>query len=128
MFGLIDGHLSQRRVIACKLQLVSPLAEAPAFVLALFDGLHTIAPTKALTATEEIRNAITEASSHIADESNPAALVLKISPVTARKTLSNLVRLGFLMSDSPKTPVRLAFQLHYRERLFPNLFTDPPVA
>ncbi len=50
------------------------------------------------------------------------------SPQTVRKTLNDLVRLGFLVSDSPKTPVRLAFPLDYRERLFPNLFTDAPVA
>lgn len=56
-----------------------------------------------------------------------AALVLKVSPVTARKTLNDLVRLGFLVSDSPKTPVRVAFPLDYRERLLPNLFTDAPL-
>ena len=57
-------------------------------------------------------------------ERGDAALVLRISTVTARKTLGDLVRLGFLTSDSPKTPVRLAFPLDYRERLFPNLFAD----
>ena len=56
-----------------------------------------------------------------------AALVLKVSSVTARKTLNDLVRRGFLKSASPKTPVRVAFPLDYRERLFPNLFTDAPV-
>jgi Fic family protein len=56
-----------------------------------------------------------------------AALVLRVSDVTARKTLGQLVLLGFLASDSPKTPVRLAFPLDYRERLFPNLFADAPV-
>ncbi|MFC2967331.1 Fic family protein [Acidimangrovimonas pyrenivorans] len=56
-----------------------------------------------------------------------AGLVLKVSDVTARKTLAELVRLGFLRSDSPKTPVRLAFPLDYRERLFPNLFAEEPV-
>jgi Fic family protein len=53
-----------------------------------------------------------------------AALVLKVSDVTARKTLGDLVRLGFLKSDSLKTPVRLGFPLDYRERLFPNLFAE----
>ncbi|MEO8243098.1 MAG: hypothetical protein ABI832_12380 [bacterium] len=56
-----------------------------------------------------------------------AALVLKVSKVTARKTLNDLVRHGVLVSDSPKTPVRVAFPRDYRERLFPNLFTDTPV-
>ena len=59
-------------------------------------------------------------------ERSDAALVLKVSPVTARKTLNDLVRLGFLVSDSPKTSVRLAFSLDYRERLLSNLFTDAP--
>jgi hypothetical protein len=43
---------------------------------------------------------------------------------TARNTLKALLDHGFLKSTSPKTPVRIAFPLDYRERLFPNLFTD----
>jgi len=43
---------------------------------------------------------------------------------TARNTLKALLDHGFLKSPSPKTPVRIAFPLDYRERLFPNLFTD----
>ncbi|PRD42845.1 Fic family protein [Phyllobacterium phragmitis] len=56
-----------------------------------------------------------------------ANLVLKTSERTARTTLNGLVRQGFLKSDSPKAPVRIAFPLDYRERLFPNLFTDAEV-
>ncbi|MDF1777547.1 MAG: Fic family protein [Rhizobiaceae bacterium] len=51
-------------------------------------------------------------------------LVTKTSERTARNTLTELVHAGFLKSSSPKTPVRIAFPLDYRERLFPNLFTD----
>ena len=51
-----------------------------------------------------------------------AKYVLNTSERTARNTLKVLVEAGFLSSDSPKTPVRLAFPLEYRERLFPNLF------
>ena len=61
-------------------------------------------------------------------ERGDAEIVLKTSERTARNTLSNLVRAGFLKSTSPKTPVRIAFPLEYRERLFPNLFADVPVA
>ena len=43
-----------------------------------------------------------------------AALFLRVSSVTARKTFGELVRLGFLTSDSPKTSVLLAFPLDYR--------------
>ena len=43
---------------------------------------------------------------------------------TARNTLSKLTSAGYLLSASLKTPVRLAFPLDYRERLFPNLFAD----
>lgn len=56
-----------------------------------------------------------------------AHLVLKTSERTARTTLNDLVRRGFLKSDSPKASVRIAFPLAYRERLFPNLFTDAEV-
>ena len=56
-----------------------------------------------------------------------AALVLGTQERTARNTLSGLVSAGFLKSNGPKTPVRIAFPLDYRERLFPNLFTDVEV-
>lgn len=57
-----------------------------------------------------------------------ANYVLRTSERTARTTLNDLARQGFLKSDSPKAPVRIAFPLDYRERLFPNLFTDAEVA
>ena len=57
-------------------------------------------------------------------ERGDAQIVLKTSERTARNTLSKLTAAGYLTSASPKTPVRLAFPLDYRERLFPNLFGD----
>ncbi|MFD1158943.1 Fic family protein [Roseovarius aestuarii] len=57
-------------------------------------------------------------------ERGEAQFVLKTSERTARNTLKQLTTAGFLVSASPKTPVRLAFPLEYRERLFPNLFAD----
>ena len=59
---------------------------------------------------------------HGALERGEAQIVLKTSERTARNTLSKLTAAGYLTSASPKTPVRLAFPLDYRERLFPNLF------
>lgn len=50
--------------------------------------------------------------------------ITKSSDRTARNTLKALLDHGFLKSLSLKTPVRIAFPLDYRERLFPNLFTD----
>lgn len=61
---------------------------------------------------------------HGALERGEAPLVLKTSERTARNTLRKLTDAGYLASASPKTPVRLAFPLDYRERLFPNLFAD----
>ncbi|MFC4670928.1 Fic family protein [Seohaeicola nanhaiensis] len=61
---------------------------------------------------------------HGALERGDAPVVLKTSERTARNTLRTLTEAGYLTSASPKTPVRLAFPLAYRERLFPNLFTD----
>jgi len=57
-----------------------------------------------------------------------AALVLRTSERTARNTLSELAQAGFLKSSSPKAPIRIAFPLDWRERLFPNLFTDAEFA
>ncbi|WP_063997093.1 Fic family protein [Ensifer sp. Root127] len=54
-------------------------------------------------------------------------LITKTTDRTARKTTKELVDAGFLKSNSPKTPVRIAFPLEYRERLFPNLFADGEV-
>ena len=61
---------------------------------------------------------------HGALDRGDAQVVLKTSERTARNTLSKLTAAGYLRSASPKTPVRLAFLLDYRERLFPNLFAD----
>jgi Fic family protein len=61
---------------------------------------------------------------HGALERGEAQFALKSSERTARNTLRQLTDAGFLTSVSPKTPVRLAFPLEYRERLFPNLFTE----
>jgi Fic family protein len=57
-----------------------------------------------------------------------ASFVLKTSERTARTALSDLVDRGFLKSETPKAPVRIAFPLEYRERLFPNLFAGAEVA
>lgn len=61
-------------------------------------------------------------------ERGDASIVLRTSERTARNTLSSLVKRGFLKSSTPKSPVRIAFPLDYRERLFPNLFTDAEIS
>ncbi|WP_349370037.1 Fic family protein [Salinarimonas sp.] len=53
-----------------------------------------------------------------------AHIVLKAPERTARTVLSKLVKAGFLTSATPKGPVRIAFPLDHRDRLFPNLFAD----
>ena len=59
-----------------------------------------------------------------------ASIMLKTSERTARNTLGKLINRGYLTSCSPKTPVRVVFPIHYREHLFPNLFStaEPPTA
>jgi len=56
-----------------------------------------------------------------------AAMVLQVSPRTAQSVLKSVQESGFVTSDGPKTPVRIAFPLDYRERLFPNLFSTEPL-
>lgn len=56
-----------------------------------------------------------------------APIVLGLKERAAREVLSKAVSDGFLKSTTPKTPVRIAFPLAYRERLFPNLFTEAPL-
>ncbi len=40
------------------------------------------------------------------------------------ESLKELTEASLLLSPSPKTPVRVAFPLEWRERLFPNLFVE----
>lgn len=56
-----------------------------------------------------------------------AAMVLQVSPRTAQTVLRSVQGAGFITSTGPKTPVRIAFPLDYRERLFPNLFSTEPL-
>ncbi|MGP3699490.1 Fic family protein [Rhodobacter sp. NSM] len=53
-----------------------------------------------------------------------ARFVTGASERTTSGDLGELTRGGFLKSATSKGPVRIAFPLDYRERLFPNLFTD----
>ena len=56
-----------------------------------------------------------------------AKIVLRVSERTARSALRAALDAGFLTSTGEKTPVRIAFPIDYRERLFPNLFSEAPV-
>jgi Fic family protein len=57
-------------------------------------------------------------------ERGDASIALKTSERTARNVLSALISGGFLKSSTPKGPVRIAFPLDHRDRLFPSLFAD----
>ncbi len=56
-----------------------------------------------------------------------AQFVLGVSERAARSDLSKAVAEGYLASATPKGPVRIAFPLAYRERLFPNLFSHEEI-
>jgi hypothetical protein len=48
-------------------------------------------------------------------------------PLTGRALqgdIRELIETGFLVSDTQKGPVRINFPIQFREKLFPNLFTD----
>jgi hypothetical protein len=57
-------------------------------------------------------------------DSGDVHTVLKTSERAPRNILSKLVQEGFLKSATPKGPVRIAFPLDYRDRLFPSLFAE----
>lgn len=57
-------------------------------------------------------------------ERGDADFVLKMPERTARNVVSKVTEQGFLKSSTPKGPIRVAFPLEYRERLFPNLFGE----
>jgi len=57
-------------------------------------------------------------------ERGDAQHVLRMPERTARNVVSKVTEQGFLKSRTPKGPLRAAFPLEYRERLFPNLFGE----
>jgi hypothetical protein len=57
-------------------------------------------------------------------ERGDAQRVLRLPERTARVVVSKATEQGFLKSGTPKGPLRAAFPLEYRERLFPNLFGE----
>lgn len=125
------GNLSQAALLTFTKWFMQVMLDQIRFTTLLFDlpGLEARYRRLVLDATGDKRapDLISAVLRHGKLPRGDAALVLKVSDVTARKTLGDLVKLGFLKSDSLKTPVRLGFPLDYRERLFPNLFADAPV-
>jgi len=125
------GNLSQAALLTFTKWFMHVMLDQIRFTSSLFDlsGLESRYRRLVLDVTGDKRapDLIGAVLRHGKLPRGDAALVLKVSDVTARKTLGDLVRLGFLKSDSLKTPVRLGFPLDYRERLFPNLFADAPV-
>jgi len=54
--------------------------------------------------------------------------ILKAPERTARLITAKLQASGFLKSSTPKGPLRVAFPIEHRDRLFPRLFGDEPFA
>lgn len=52
---------------------------------------------------------------------------MRVPDRTARFAVKKLTEEGFLKSDTPRGPLRIAFPLSFRERLFPNLFADEAI-
>ena len=52
---------------------------------------------------------------------------MRVPDRTARFAVKKLTDVGFLKSDTPRGPLRIAFPLSFRERLFPNLFADEAI-
>lgn len=73
---------------------------------------------------ERLPRLIAHVLSHGEMARGDAHLVANSSERTASDDLGGLANGGFLKSSTPKGPVRIAFPLEFRERLFPNLFAD----
>src|SRR5438094_9567163 len=65
------------------------------------------------TRPKDIEKALTGAEVEPERRASDVHLVLKTSERTARNTMSALVKQGFLKSETPKAPVRIAFPLDY---------------
>lgn len=50
--------------------------------------------------------------------------VLDVRERAARLDVARAEAAGFVISDTPRGPLRISFPLEFRERLFPNLFAD----
>ena len=122
------GNLSTKALEAYAEWFLSVVLDQIRFSSAVFafDRLESRYRSLVASVTDDKRapDVISAVLRHGALERGDVSLVTRTSDRTARNTLAELVRAGFLKSRSPKTPVRIAFPLDYRERLFPNLFTD----
>lgn len=52
---------------------------------------------------------------------------MRVPDRTARFAVKKLTEEGFLKSDTPWGPLRIAFPLSFRERLFPHLFAEEAI-
>jgi len=86
-----------------------------------------LALARDVTGDERIERLVDHVLRHGELARGDADLVLRTSERTARTALRRALDAGFIASSGPKTPVRIAFPIDYRERLFPNLFSEAPI-
>ena len=122
------GNLSEAALTTFSEWFLNVALDQITFSAKLFDlgGLHKryLRLVKDTIDDKRAPDLISAVLRHGALNRGDAPVVLKTSERTARNTLGKLIAAGYLSSASPKAPVRLAFPLDYRERLFPNLFSD----
>lgn len=126
------GNLSQTVLNRFTQWFLAVMLDQIRFTRAMFDLEHLAPRYDALirdtTANDtRARRLIDHLLRHGEMARGDAALVARASERTARDALKGLLDRGFVTADGPKMPVRVAFPIDYRERLFPNLFSEAPI-
>lgn len=129
--GDIDGrgNLSLAALISFTAWFLTVMLDQIRFAEAMFDlrgieARYTRLVEDLHPGKERLPRLIAHTLSHGEMARGAAQLVTGSSERAALDDLGELARGGFLKSSTPKGPVRIAFPIECRERLFPNLFTD----
>lgn len=122
------GNLSEQALIAFTDWFLSVCIDQVRFVSELFDLKALEARIAKLVAVLDMDRrgmAIVAAVLRHGEMQRGDARVVTGAPErTARRILTQFVKVGLLTSEGQKTPVRLAFPRDHHEMLFPSLFAD----
>jgi len=129
--GALDGrgNLSLKALQSFTLWFLQVALDQVEFMTSLFDLDNLSIRLKRLVETDpqlDPRGAALLQAALMRDEipRGEASAITGLADRTARNILSELTKRGLLVSDSPKTPVRLAFAPDYIDQLFPKLFYE----
>lgn len=123
------GNLSQRALIEFTMWFLKVSLDQITFMSSLFEintlaGRFKIYVERSDTLKPEATRLLEEALIRGEFERGDASRITGLPERTARRVLNDVVRVGLLASDSPKSPVSLRFPVEAQDILFPRLFAE----